>query len=90
MGRKLRQLDADLIQRQSDLLREYNESHAPKDGARKPPLSGAFSLRSYQPALLIETQGRGGNAASTGDVSDVEQLFHARNVSFWALDFKFT
>ena len=56
MGRELRELGPDLLERQPDALREDDEGDAAEDGARIAPMTGAGSLRGDQASLLVEAK----------------------------------
>ncbi len=88
--RKFRQLHADLLECETDALRKNDERNAAQNGAGISPLSCAQSLGPDQGSFLVEAQGRGCNAASPGDVTDVEHFRHVAKVSQLTLDFKFT
>jgi hypothetical protein len=76
VGRKLRELGADLVERQPDALSEDDE----RDPAEhRPPVAAvarARALGADQPALLVEAKGRGGHAAPACDLADGQQVGH--------------
>ena len=57
VGRELRKLDADLLERQPDALGEDDEGDTAKDRARIAPMAGAGSLRGDQASLLVKAKG---------------------------------
>src|SRR5678815_5557613 len=56
IGRQLRQLLRDLLERQPDPLRKDDECDPPEDPPRIPAMAGAVALRLNQPTLFVETQ----------------------------------
>src|SRR5688500_13628323 len=74
--RALRQLHADLIEREADLLGEDDEGNP---GAARPLIAAMARpcpLRCDQPAVLIEPQRGRGDAAAPRDLGDSEQIAH--------------
>ena len=49
VGRELRKLGSDLLERQPDALREDDEGDTAKDGARITPMAGAGSPEVIRP-----------------------------------------
>src|SRR5919202_726397 len=90
VGRQLRQLLADLIEREAHALREHDERHTPNDRPVKAAVAGRRPLRPDEPALLVETERRGGNAAARGDLPDRQKLRHTTSEAQNRLDFKCT
>ena len=74
MGRKLRELDTDLLERQPDALGEDDEGDAAEHGARITPMAGAGPFGGDQAPLLVEAQGGRGDAASASDLTDGQQV----------------
>ena len=56
MGRELRKLGADLLERQPDALGEDDEGDTAEDGARIAPVARAGSLGGDQAPLLVEAK----------------------------------
>ena len=56
MWRKLRELLAYLIKRESDPLREHDERDATEHVTRVVPLTPTLTLRPDQPTLFIESK----------------------------------
>ena len=76
MRRKLRQLDADLVEGQPDALGEDDEGDPAKHRSRVAAVTGAFALGADQAPLLVEAKRRGGHAAPACDFADGEQIGH--------------
>ena len=74
VGRELRKLGSDLLERQPDALGEDDESDTAEDGARISPMARTGSLRGDQAPLLVETQGGRGDAASASDLTDRQHV----------------
>jgi hypothetical protein len=80
--RELRELDADLVERQPDTLSEDDEGDATKDGARIAPMTRARPVRGYEASLLVKPKRRRGDAASARDLTDGQKLGQGRTTSF--------
>ena len=88
--RKLRELDADFLERRPDALGEDDEGDAPEHGTRIAPMAGAGALRGDQAPLFVEAQGRRGDAAPPSDLSDGQQVGRDETLPRSRLDFKLT
>ena len=74
VARKPRELDADFLEREPDTLGEDDEGDSAKDRSRIAAVARTRPLGVDEPPLLVEAQGRCGNAAATGDLPDREQV----------------
>ena len=79
--RQLGELGADLVERQADALGEDDEGDPAQHRARIAAVARAGALGGDQPALLVEAQGRGGDAAAPRDLADGQQLVPCRKQS---------
>ena len=79
VGRQLGELLADLLEGQPDPLGEDDEGDPAEDRARVAAVARAGALGADQAALLVEAQGRGGDAAAARNLADREQLLHGRS-----------
>ena len=90
MGRELLELGRDLVESQTDSLREHDESDPAEDRPMIASLTSPCPIRRNQSALFIEAESRCGNAASAGYLANQKQVIHAVNLWQRGLDFKFT
>jgi hypothetical protein len=77
MRRKLRQLDADLLEGQPDALGEDDEGDPAEHRPRIAAVTRAFPLGADQASLLVEAKRRGGHAAPACYLADGEQIGHS-------------
>ena len=85
VARQLGELGADLVERQADPLGEDDERDPAQHRARVAAVARAGALGLDQAPLLVEAQGRGGDAAAPRDLADREQLGHLQGKHAWAL-----
>ena len=69
--RQLGELRADLVEREADALREDDERDPAQHRARVAAVARAGALGGDQPALLVEAQRGGGDAAARGATSPI-------------------
>ena len=89
-GAELGKLGADLVEREADALGEDDEGDPAEHRSRVVAMARARPLGADQPSLLIKAKRGGGDAASTCDLSDREQIGHGQRVGHHVLDFKLT
>src|SRR3954464_12873519 len=66
----------DLVECEPDSLREYDECDPSQHAARVSPVARAGALRRDQPAVLVEAQRGGGDAAPPCDFADRHEIWH--------------
>ena len=88
--RELRQLDADLVERQADFLREDDEGNPPQHGPRVAAVAGTGPFRPDQSSRLVEPKRGGGDAAASRHLADGQQVEHRKSVAIFRLDLKLT
>ena len=81
MGRQFRQLCSDLIECQTDSLRENDESDPTQNRPGITPLSAAGPLGRDESALLVEAERRGCDPAPPRHFTDKKQVTHAEESS---------
>src|SRR5262249_40907733 len=74
VGRELRELGAELLERQTDALGGEDGGDAGAGGQRKAAMAGSCSHGADQASLLVEAQGGGGDAAPARDLTDGQQV----------------
>ena len=87
---QLPELDADLVERQADLLGEHDEGDPPQHRPRIAAVPRTRALRSDQAPFLVEPQRGCRDAAAAGDLADRQQILHAASITVAGLDFKLT
>ena len=72
-----RDLDANLLERQPDPLREHDEGDPPQHRPRIAAMARPGPFRPDQAAVLVEAERRCGDAAAPRDLADGQQILHA-------------
>jgi hypothetical protein len=87
---ELRQFPGHLLQRHSNTLGEYDKSYPPEHCSRISPVARTRPLGFDETLFLVKAQRRCRHPAAACNLADRQQIAHAKKISNFSLDFKFT